>query len=170
MILSKWTAYQLFLGAVFAVLITINHVFAMQIAKVFSFVEMYIAPSLLVTFFTVILVIWGLAAILLLQEKKGKPLFTHKIWRIMPAIFGILFLLSFIILLIVFTMVSPDLSPGMRWMLDVLVIYFLSLFYLFVLSIVLRYGKADMSKRIIVAAANYAVLILFAILFLAAIV
>lgn len=170
MILSKWTAYQLLVGAVFIVLITINNVFAVQIAKFFSFTETYIASSLLIIFFTVILVIWGFTALLLFQEKKGKPLFTHKIWRIMPAISAVLFLLSGIALLVLFTMVLPDLSLEMRWVLDIIVIYFLVLFYVLVLSIVMRYGKTDTSKGVIITAANTAVLILFAILFIGALV
>lgn len=164
--MSKWTAYQLLVGVVFVVLITINNVFAVQIAKFFSFTETYIASSLLITFFTVILVIWGFTTLLLLQEKKGKSLFIHKIWRIMPAISGVLFLLSVVAFLALFLTVFSDLSVEMRWVLDVIVIYFLALFYVMILSIVLRYGKADTSKGVIITAANSAVLILFAILFI----
>lgn len=168
--MSKWTAYQLLVGVVFVVLITINNVFAIQIAKFFSFTETYIASSFLIIFFTVILVIWGFTTLLLLQEKKGKPLFTHKIWRIMPAISGGLFLLSVVAFLALFLTIFSDLSVEMRWVLDIIVIYFLALFYMMILSIVLRYGKADTSKGVIITSANTAVLILFAILFLGALV
>lgn len=164
--MSKWTAYQWLVIAVFTVMITLRNIFTVQITKFLSFIEAFIAPSLLIIFFTVILVIWGWAILLLCQEKKGRPLFTHKIWAIMPAIVGILFLISFVVLIISITMYSLDISQEQHWLLDVMIFYFLSLFYLFVLSVALRYGKPNTSKNKIVTAANYAVLILFVILYL----
>lgn len=164
--MSKWTAYQWLIGLGFIVLIIINNVFAAQIASIFSFTKTYIEPSLVIIFFTVILVIWGFTTFLLLQEKKGEPLFLHKIWRIMPAISAVLFLLSLVVFLVLFLIVFPELSMGLRWIIDLVVIYFLGVFYVFILSIVLRYWKADTSIGIIITAANTAVLVLFAILFL----
>lgn len=164
--MSKWTAYQLLVCAVFTLLIVINNVFAAQLVKLFSFISSFIAPSIVIIFFTVILVIWGFSIMLLLQEKKGKPLFVHKIWRIMPAIIGVVLLLSIIAFITLGVTVSADVIIDMRWVLDISVIYFLVLFYLLILSIMLRYGRADTNKGLIMTSANIAVITVIIVLFL----
>ena len=166
MILSKWTAYQLLVIAGFVVLVILNNVFAAGIAKFFTFTKDYIETSLLVTFFVVILVVWGFATILLLQVKKGERLFVHKIWGIMPIIMGVLFAVSAIGFIVLFLNVELNGFLEMRWLLDVSLIYFLILLYLLMLSLVKRFGKADTDKGTIMASANYTVLALFAVLFL----
>ena len=164
--LSKWTAYQLLIVIGFTVLLIVNNVFALQTAKIFSFVERFIEPSILIFFFTVIIITWGFSFILLLQEKKGKRLFVHKVWRIMPAIIGLLLILSIIVFVILGVTVLSNVHLDMRWILDLAVIYFLILFYLLFLSIMLRYGKADTSKGLIIRSANITVLILFVVVLL----
>lgn len=164
--MSKWTAYQLLVIAGFVVLIILNNIFAMDIVKIFTFTKDYIETSILITFFVVIIVVWGFAMILLLQVKKGKRLFVHKIWRIMPVIMGILFAVFAIGYIVLFLNIDLNGFLEMRWLLDVSLIYFLILLYLLVLSLVKRYGKADTDKRTIMASANYTVLALFAVLFL----
>lgn len=165
-ILSKWTAYQLLVVAGFVVLIILNNVFMTDIAKFFTFTKDYIETGLLITFFVVILVVWGFATILLLQEKKRERLFVHKIWRIMPVITGVLFALSGIGFIFLFITIDLTIFMEMRWLLDVSLIYILVLLYLLMLSLVKRYGKADTDKGTVIASANYTVLALFAVLFL----
>lgn len=162
--LSKWTSYQILIVIGFTVVLILNNVFVLQVAKFFSFVERFIEPSILIFFFIVILITWGFSFILLLQEKKGKRLFAHKIWRVMPAITGLLFILSIIVFVILVLTVLSNMSSDMRWILDLGVIYFLHLFYLFILSIMLRYGKADTSKGLIINSANITVLTLFVVI------
>ncbi len=79
--MSKWTSYQLLIVIIFTAIIALNNVYADKIATVFSFTEAFISPSILIIFFTVIFIIWGFSSILLLQEKKEKHLFEHKLWR-----------------------------------------------------------------------------------------
>lgn len=165
-ILSKWTKYQLLVSIIFIALIMMNHQFSQQIRSTLTWVQTYIEPSLLIMFFTIILVIWGFTILLLLQEKKNRYLFSHRIWRIMPAISGVIFLLSMIAFIVLGITVFSELKAEMYWILDVMIIYFLVLFDLFILSVILRYGKADTHKNVITKSANYAVLILFVILFL----
>ena len=162
--MSKWTSYQILIVIGFTVVLILNNVFVLQVAKFFSFVERFIEPSILIFFFIVILITWGFSFILLLQEKKGKRLFAHKIWRVMPAITGLLFILSIIVFVILVLTVLSNMSSDMRWILDLGVIYFLHLFYLFILSIMLRYGKADTSKGLIINSANITVLTLFVVI------
>ena len=165
-ILSKWTSYQLLIVIGFTALLIVNNVFAEQLATSFSFVERFIEPSILIFFFIVILITWGFSLMILLQEKKGKPLFVHKVWRIMPAITGLLLILSITVFVILGVTVLSNVPLDMRWILDLGVIYFLILIYLLILSIMLRYGKSDTSKGLIINSANKTVLTLFAVILL----
>ena len=165
-ILSKWTYYQLLIIFGFTALLITNNVFVEQITLFLSFLDRFIEPSILIFFFTVIIITWGFSFILLLQEKKGKPLFVHKIWRVMPAIFGLLLILSIITFVILGVTVLSDIAIEMHWILDLSVIYFLILIYLLILSIMLRYGKAETSKGRIITSANISVLTLFAVILL----
>lgn len=168
--MSKWTGYQWLIVLGMAILIVLNNVFATTISKAFVFISRWVPPDALIVFFTIILIVWGGAMILLCQVEKGKPVFTHKLWRIMPAIIGVLLLLSLIVFLILGTTILTDLSEGTKWLIDVSIIYFLSLFYLFVLSVFIRYSNFRSNKRKILTSANTTVLILiFVILFLPAI-
>lgn len=165
--MSKWTVYQWLIIVVTAVLILLNNVYAATISIVFQFISRWIPPSALIIFFTIVLIVWGVAMILLCQIEKGKSLFTHKVWGIMPAIIGVLLFLSLVIFLTLGMTVLSDLSQGMRWIIDVSIIYFLVLFYLFVLSVFIRYSTLSSNKGKILTSANTTVLILiFVILFL----
>ena len=164
--MSKWTLYQVLIVIGFSLAIIVTNVFTEKISAFFSFVNSFIEPSILIIFFTVILIIWGFSFLLLLQEKKERPLFIHKIWRIMPAIIGIILIISFIIFLILGVTVLSQVTPEMHWIFDLLIVYFLVLIYLFVLSIMLRYGKADTNKGTIMTSANVTVLVLLVIIFL----
>lgn len=164
--MSKWTLYQLLIVFGFTALVVVNNIYTLQITKLFSFVERFIEPGIIVFFITVIIVIWGFSFLLLCQEKKGARLFVHKIWRIMPAIIGLLLVLSFIAFLILGTTVLSDLSLYMRWIVDLIVIYFLILTYFLILSIMLRYGKKDTSKGHIIKSANITVLTLIVVVLL----
>jgi hypothetical protein len=165
--MSKWTSYQLLIVIIFTAIIVLNNMYTDKISAVFSITDAFISSSILIIFFTVILIIWGFSLLLLLQEKKGKQLFVHKLWRIMPAIFGVLLFLSFILFLVLGLTVFTNVSSNMHWILDIGIVYFLVIFYLFILSLFIRYGKDDTSKGKIATSANTAVLILlFVILFL----
>ena len=163
--MSKWTRYQLLIVIALASLLVANNVFKVQVAEFFSFVGTFIAPSIIIIFFSVVLVIWGFSYILLLQEKKGKPLFVHKIWRIMPAIMAIVLLVSVVIFIALGVTVFSDLNDNMQWVLDILIVYFLVNFYLLILSLIIRYGKTETSERRITKSANASVIILFVIIF-----
>lgn len=163
--MSKWTIYQLLIIASFTALIVLLNIFTAQLSVLFSWINSYISPGIIVIFFTVILTIWGFSFILLLQEKKKKLFFTHKLWRIMPAIVGVVFVISIIIFIMLGMTVIGDFNQLISWILDLLVVYFLVVFYLFVLSIVIRYGEADIAKGRILTSANAAVLTLIVILF-----
>lgn len=164
--MSKWTLYQVLIVIGFSLAIIVTNVFTEKISAFFSFVDSFIEPSILITFFTVILIIWGFTFLLLLQEKKGSPLFVHKIWRIMPAIIGTLLIISFIVFIILGITVLSQITPEMHWMMDLIIVYFLILIYLFVLSIMLRYGKADTNTGTIMTSANVTVLVLLVIIFM----
>lgn len=168
--MSKLTVYQWLIVIVTAVLILLNNVYAATISTVFQFISQWIPPSALVIFFTIVLIVWGCALILLCEIEKGKQLFSHKIWSIMPAIVGAWLLLSLVAFLILGMTVLSDVDQSMRWIIDLSIIYFLSLFYLFVLSVFIRYSNFPSNKTKILTSANTTVLLLiFVILFLPAI-
>lgn len=153
-----------------AILVVVNNIYAAKIGQVFAFISRWIPPEAIIIFFTIVLIVWGFALILLCQVEKGKPVFIHKIWRIMPAVVGLLLIVSIIVFLILGTTVFSDLTQSMRWLIDVSIIYFLVLFYLFVLSVFIRYSTLSSNKGKILTSANTTVLILiFVILFLPAI-
>jgi hypothetical protein len=164
--MSKWTLYQVLTVLGFSLAIIIMNLFDEKISEFFSFIKTFIEPSILIIFFTVILIVWGFTFLLLLQEKKGRPLFIHKIWRIMPAIIGVILFFSFIVFLILCVTIFSQMTPEMHWILDLSIVYFLVLIYLFVLSIMLRYGKADTRKGRIITSAHVVVLVLLTILFM----
>ncbi|WP_172373065.1 hypothetical protein [Sporosarcina jiandibaonis] len=164
--MSKWTLYKLLTILGFSFVIILTNLFEEKISAFFSFVNSFIEPSILVIFFTVILIVWGFSSLLLLQEKKGRPLFVHKIWRIMPAIIGVILFISFIVFIILGVTILSQITPKMHWVLDLSIIYFLVLIYLFVLSIMLRYGIVETNKRTIITSAHITVLVLLAILFM----
>lgn len=162
--MSKWTIYQLIIAVIFVALIALNNVYAEQVSTIFSMVEQWIAPSILIMFFTVICMSWGIAGMLLLQEKKGKSLFVHKIWRIMPAIMGVVLFLSFILAVVLFITLLSDMDPALYWIVDLSIIYFLVIYYYFILSIVVRYSKIKTVQGKILTSTNAAVLILFIVI------
>lgn len=164
--MSKLTTFQVLIVLVFSLAIIVMNLFDEKISEFFSFINTFIESSILIIFFTVILIIWGFTFLLLLQEKKGRPLFIHKIWRIMPAIIGVILLISFIVFLILGVTILSQVTPEMHWVLDITIVYFLVLIYLLVLSIMLRYGKADTNKGKIITSAHVTVLVLLAILFI----
>lgn len=165
--MSKWTLYQWLVVVSTANLILLSNMYAAEVSTFFEFVSRWMPPEALLIFFTIIIIVWGFATILLCETKKDKQLFQHKIWRIMPAILGILLFLSLIVFLILGMTILSDISQSIRWIIDVSIIYFLSLFYLFVLSVFIRYSNLATDKGKILTSANTTVLILiFVILFL----
>ncbi|QUW23286.1 hypothetical protein JSQ81_07050 [Sporosarcina sp. Marseille-Q4063] len=164
--MSKWTLYQVLIVLGFSLAIIVMNVFAETISALFTFIKSFIEPSILIIFFTVILIVWGFSFLLLLQEKKGRPLFVHKIWRIMPAIIGVILFISFIVFIILGVTILSQVTPEMHWILDLSIVYFLVLIYIFILSIMLRYGKADTRKGTIINSAHVTVLVLLAIIFM----
>ena len=164
--MSKWTLYQVLIVLGFSFAIIVTNVFMEKNSGFFTFINSFIEPSILIIFFTVILIVWGFSFLLLLQEKKGRPLFIHKIWRIMPAIIGVLLFVSFIVFIVLGVTVLSQITPEMHWIINLSIIYFLVLIYLFVLSIMFRYGKADTNKGTIITSAHVTVLVLLAIVFM----
>ncbi|MHA6259981.1 hypothetical protein ACXYMX_08695 [Sporosarcina sp. CAU 1771] len=158
--MSKWTIYQLVTVFVFSMLVLLKNIYSERLSIVLIFVDRWIEPSVLILFFTVLLIIWGTAFILLVQERKEKPLFVHKVWKVMPAIMGAVLLISFFVAVLLFITILSDINESLFWMLDLSIVYFLVVYYFFILSIIIRYGKIKTSRGIIRTSANTSVLIL----------
>ena len=163
--MTKWTGYQIGTIIFIGILLVGKQLFQHKITNIISSINLGIQPSIIFTFLTIVIIIWACALLFYWQGRKGKQLFTHKIWRIMPAICGALFLLSIIGFLLLGVTVLSSVTPEMQWMIDVLVIYSLVLFYVLILSAVVRYGKSESPASKITTSANIAVLILLITLF-----
>lgn len=162
--MSKWTGYQLAILTVFILFIIFKNTYTDMVDQLFSFVEQWIPSSVMVVFFTVILVVWGTACVLILQSKKGQPMFDHKLWRIMPAIMGVVIVASFGFVLYFFLTAISSITPTLFWLLDSSIIYFIVILYLFVLSLFIRYGKKDKAENKIITSAHTTVLVVFIVL------
>ena len=163
--MKKWTGFQIGTIIFIGIFIVGKHLFQQRITDSISSINLSIQPSIIITFLTIVITIWATALLFYWQSRKGKQLFVHKIWRIMPALSGALFLISLTGFLILGMTVLSSVTPEMQWMIDVLVIYFLALFYFFILSAVVRYGKSESPARKITTSANIAVIILLITLF-----
>lgn len=80
----------------------------------------------------------------------------------MPAIIGSFFIISVFLFIVLGLTVLSDISQTEMWILDLMIVYFLSLFYFLLLSLFIRYSKAN-SKEKILKSANTAVLILIVV-------
>ncbi|WP_060207718.1 hypothetical protein [Sporosarcina koreensis] len=163
--MPKWTVFQLLTIIFLGLFIVGKQVFQQKITEFFSLINLGIQPAIVATFLTIIVTIWGCALLFYWQVQKGNQLFIHKVWRIMPALSGVLLLLSLIGFLILGMTVLSSVTPELHWLIDILIIYFLALFYLLVLSIVVRYGTSDLPANKITTSANIAVIFTLITLF-----
>ncbi|MFS0689268.1 hypothetical protein AB1K89_08505 [Sporosarcina sp. 179-K 8C2 HS] len=161
----KWIWFQLVSIILVGIFLAGMHHFRTSITSFLLSINIGLQPTIILTFLTIIIVIWGIALLLFWQSKKGKPLFKHRIWRIMPAVAGIWLFLSIIVFLILGMTVLAGMGTGMHWLLDLFIIYFLAIFYLLILSIVVRFGKVQRDTNTISVSANIAVLVANFILF-----
>lgn len=162
--MSRATVYQIGIIIFTGLFLTGKQLFK-QNSDILSSIQILNQSSILLTLLTIVSTIWGCALLFHLQNQKGKPLFQTKIWRIMPVILSVLLILSFIGFIILGLTVYSTVTVQMHWQIDLLVIYFLSLFYLLILSIINRYGKKDTPASKITLSANIAVILVIIILF-----
>lgn len=163
--MTKWTGFQLGTIIFIGLYIAGKQLFQQKISNIISSINLGIQPSIVNTFLTIIVTIWVCALLLYWQERKGKRLFTHKVWRVMPALSGALLLISLTGFLILGMTVLSNVTPEMHWLIDMFVVYFLAIFYLLILSIVIRYGKSVSSANMITNSANIAVIIVLITLY-----
>lgn len=163
--LSKWTGYQSgVLCVVIAGLIS-KHFYIISIHEWLESLPSWMNPSIAITFVCIIVTVWSMAAVLYWQDRKNTQFFTHKIWRVLPAILGVVFVLSIIGFVVLGLTVFSSITQDQQWKIDIVLLYFLALMYLFVLSVVQRYGKVRTSEDLIVYSANCTVLVLLITMF-----
>ncbi|MCG7344168.1 hypothetical protein MHZ92_08490 [Sporosarcina sp. ACRSL] len=163
--MTRWTSFQFATIVAIGLFLAGMQLFRTSILSFLTSINIGVQPPIIITFLTIITVIWGCALLVVWQSKKGKPLFKHKIWRIMPAIVGGWLLLSIIGFLVLGLTILSDINTYMLWLVDLFIIYFLALFYIFILSIVIRYGNTQNDMSTITFSANIAVLVAIIILF-----
>lgn len=163
--MTKWAGFQLGTIISTGLLIVGKQLYNQQITDFISSFSFGIQPSIMITFLMVVVTVWACALLFYWQNQKGKTSFTHKVWRIMPAISGGLLFLSILGFLILGLTVLSNVTPQLHWLLDVFVVYFLMVFYLFIFSITVRYGKQERPGNKVFTSAHIAVLLTLITLF-----
>lgn len=163
--LSKWTGYQLGIVCVVVAGLVSKHFYIISIHEWLESLPSWMNPSIAITFVCIIVTVWSMAAVLYWQDRKNTQFFTHKIWRVLPAILGVVFVLSIIGFVVLGLTVFSSITQDQQWQIDIVLLYFLTLMYLFVLSVVQRYGKVRTSEDLIVYSANCTVLVLLITMF-----
>ncbi|MBD7907717.1 hypothetical protein [Sporosarcina gallistercoris] len=163
--MSKWTGYQLATACAVILGLIGKHYYISSIHVSLESLPRWIDPTIAITFVSIIGTVWSTAAVVYWQARKNGQFFTHKIWRILPVLLGVLFVLSFIGFVVLGSKVFASITQDQQWQIDVVLLYFLALMYLFVLSVVHRYGSVRTSEDLIVYSANCTVLVLLIILF-----
>ena len=129
--MSKWTIYQLLIVMFFTILITLNNLFKENVLALFSFYRYHLFHLAFSLFSFQLFWLFGDFHSSSIAREKKKELFVHKIWRIMPAIIGVLLVLSIVVFLVLFLTVLTNVNPTMHWMLD-LITYLFTRFILYV--------------------------------------
>lgn len=164
--MSRWTIYQIGTAFLFAIIIYLLNTPSQLIDKSLQWVNDHlVADSIFLIILTVVIGIWLIAFIFYCEEKKGNPLFSGKIWRVMPAIIGVSLTLSFFIFIALGLTLLTDITHANRWILHSIIIVFLLQLYMLTLSIYVRYNTEKTSRSKIISAANMTIIILVIVLF-----
>jgi hypothetical protein len=144
MFFSKWTLFQgaALLGMI--ALVFIAEFFSLQISSLLSSGP-YLSFLIILTF---ILIGSSLISLFLIfHSKKSDRFLSHPLWEKMNILLAFLFILSILVFIsaFIFTPLSDALLTH-RWVLYLIVFYFLFLLNLFVLSIIHK-AKKDLSKE-----------------------
>ncbi|MEW9501026.1 hypothetical protein [Jeotgalibacillus marinus] len=149
--LSKWSTLQLgILLFMLAVFFTLSQV-AERLQQLLHSDILFIPGSIISSLLFFIFLIGCFYLLTFFQEKKTGTFLSHKLWKKMPLILVGVFTLSAIVLMAVFTTVSIPVNFGIeyRWVLDLMLSYFLLLFYLLVVSVLIRFQDEASSETII---------------------
>lgn len=164
--MSKWTKFQWGIMVILCAVILLINTYYESVRSVLKTIdEKWVPASVVILFITVLFVVWMVALLFYFQERKGKPLFTHKIWRVMPAMIGVSLVVTFILFVILGVTVLQNVDASNQWIVNLMVILFLTQVYMLILSIYVRYNERKTNREKILSSANATVLLLLVILF-----
>lgn len=164
--MSKWTKFQWGITVIVCAVILLINTYYESVRSVLKTIdEKWVPASVVILFITVLFVVWMVALLFYFQEQKGKPLFTHKIWRVMPAMIGVSLVVTFILFVILGVTVLQNVDASNQWIVNLMVILFLTQVYMLILSIYVRYNERKTNREKILSSANATVLLLLVILF-----
>lgn len=163
----KWTVYQGFM-IVCMILVMASLEYINKSATISSSSEWTAFNSKLMTFLIIGLLIAGFYSIFLLEAKKKNYRFQHQIWEHMPKIIIVAGIVSVVLFLL-----GGTVGPLMEWMehwrflLYILLGYFLLLVFLFIFSFEHKRQQFKHSpERIIHISFFWTLLLFFAVFFL----
>lgn len=164
--MSKWTKFQWGITVIVCAVILLINTYYESVRSVLKTIdEKWVPASVVILFITVLFVVWMVALLFYFQERKGKPLFTHKIWRVMPAMIGVSLVVTFILFVMLGLTVLQNVDASNQWIVNLMVILFLTQVYMLILSIYVRYNERKTNREKILSSANATVLLLLVILF-----
>lgn len=166
---SKWTFLQAGIVLFIAAMLVTFSQNAEPLQQLLQNEELFLPGSSISIMLFTAFVIVCLYLITFFQEKKTGSFLSHPVWDRMPIVLLVIFFLSGLIMVSVFTGLSlpDDFGIEYRWILDILVVYFLLLFYLLILSVLVRFRETASSLTTIHRSffASLAICIVFVFLF-----
>lgn len=164
--MSKWTKFQVGVAVIVCAVILLINTYYESVRSVLKTIdEKWVPAGVIILFITVLFVVWMVALLFYFQERKGKPLFTHKIWRVVPAMIGVSLVVTFILFVMLGLTVLQNVDASNQWIVNLMVILFLTQVYMLILSIYVRYNERKTNREKILSSANATVLLLLVILF-----
>ncbi|KIL52936.1 hypothetical protein [Jeotgalibacillus campisalis] len=146
---NRWFILQLFTFLFITGLFGVLHSFAIPLhtffqAEVLGLPGSFVSSALFVGF-----ILLGGHVIDYFQHRKKATFLKHPLWSKVPFILLAVLLLSAVILTVLFTSISLPSDAGLsyRWVVDLFAAYFTLLFYLLVLSIMIRFGEEVSAEK-----------------------
>lgn len=140
--LSRWTWLQIFIICILIVCFFLGEWFDLNSLIAITSKDDSVLLSMILTITFLILVYGSITLLLLLQAKKDKKLFNYTIWDKMYLYILSFFLLSSILFIVMVLFTSlVEWIDSFRSIFYIQVLFFLTLFYLLVLSLVYKFTE-----------------------------
>ncbi|MDG5472656.1 hypothetical protein P6709_12940 [Jeotgalibacillus sp. ET6] len=145
----KWSFLQLFTFLFIGSLFAIFHLLASPLQNLFQADVLGLPGSFVSSVLFVGIVLLAGHLLVYFQHRKKETFLQHPLWRRVPFILLAVLLLSFVILIVLFTSISlpPDAGIDYRWVIDLFASYFILLFYFMVLSVMIRWGEGLSAEK-----------------------
>jgi len=145
MLFSRWTFFQ---GVVVLSLVSFSILMDLFKEEISTQMSSSTVITMILTLVFITLVISLFSLLMIFQTKKSKTFLLHPIWEKMPIIISFFMVLSVIIFISSFLLFPLDgVIQNSRWILYIIIYYFLFLIKILVLSIVHKKAKRSTSNE-----------------------